>query len=315
MTQRFPEWIRRPWVSGEGYEFTRELMETHGLHTVCQSAHCPNMGECWKKRTATFMILGNKCTRNCAFCAVPPGAPVGVTDPEEPRQVAEAARAMKLHHVVVTSVTRDDLQDGGAGLFVSTIEALREACPAATIEVLTPDFKGETGPVDSICDARPEVFGHNIETVRRLYAKLRGRRCSYDDALGVLREAARHGGAVVVKSALMVGHGETREEVAETLRDLLDAGCEAVTIGQYLRPTHRQREVAEFITPEGFAAYEQMALETGFKHALAGPFVRSSYRSEELLQMPFARERMRARRHPVCCAETGEYLENQTDAS
>lgn len=286
----FPEWVRREWASGEGFAETKALVEDLDLHTVCQSARCPNMAECWQRRTATFMILGNVCTRNCRFCSVHSGHPGGGVDAGEPERVAQAVHAMGLRHAVVTSVTRDDLPDGGAGHFAATVEAIRRQNPQTTVEVLTPDFQGEPEPVRIVLEARPHVYGHNIETVRRLYEGLRGRRCTYDQALGVLETAARHAPRhAIVKSAMMAGHGETREEVAETFRDLLRAGCEVVYLGQYLRPGKKQREVAEFVRPEQFEEYERTAYELGFRFAVAGPFVRSSYRSEELLEKEFAR--------------------------
>jgi len=293
MAQRFPEWIRRPWASGQDFSFTKDLVEGLDLHTVCQSARCPNMAECWQRRTATLMILGNTCTRSCRFCSVPGGKPEGV-DPHEPQHVAEAIAKMKLKHAVITSVTRDDLPDGGAGHMAETVRAIRRLSPRTTVEVLTPDFLGQKDQVDVVLEARPDVFGHNIETVERLYAAIRGKRCTYDKALGVLRHAAAYRPQTIVKSAMMAGHGETPEEVGQTLRDLLDAGCEAVCIGQYLRPSRKQREVAEYVTPDQFKAYEALAYELGFAFAVAGPFVRSSYRSEELMETAFAQSRVRA---------------------
>ncbi len=293
---RFPEWIRRAWPQGRDAVFTKDLLEGHGLHTVCQSAQCPNKGECWKARTATFMILGNRCTRKCGFCAVHPGNPSGEVDMDEPERVAEAVAAMGLKHVVITSVTRDDLEDGGAGIFAATVRAIRERRPETTIEVLTPDFRGNAAHVAIIAESGPDVFGHNIETVERLYPKLRGMRCSYAEALSVLRSAADHPSPTIIKSALMLGHGETRKEVLRTLEGLLAAGCEAVGIGQYLRPTKQQQPVAEFVRPEVFAEYEQLARDMGFRFAIAGPFVRSSYRSEEMMHEPFALERRAAAR-------------------
>ncbi len=293
MAQRFPEWIRRPWASGRDFSFTKDLVEGLDLHTVCQSARCPNMAECWQRRTATLMILGNTCTRSCRFCSVPGGKPEGV-DAHEPEHVAEAIAKMKLKHAVITSVTRDDLPDGGATHIAETIRAIRRLSPNTTVEVLTPDFMGEADPVDIVLDAGPDVFGHNIETVERLYATIRGKRCTYGEALGILSHASRHPGAAIVKSAMMVGHGETPKEVDQTLHDLRDAGCEAVCIGQYLRPSRKQREVADYVTPDQFNAYEERAYEFGFAFAVAGPFVRSSYRSEELMKTAFAQNRVRA---------------------
>jgi len=298
---RFPEWIRRGWASGHDFSFTKELLDDLDLHTVCQSARCPNLGECWRRRTATFMILGNTCSRNCRFCSVPSGKSDGATDADEPMRVARAVAKMGLRHAVVTSVTRDDLPDGGAGHFAETLRAIRRVTPETTLEVLVPDFAGDRQAIAAVLDASPEVFGHNIETVERLYPLLRGKQHPYELGLRVLRIAsdlARSSAApAIVKSALMVGHGETPDEVRRTLADLVEAGCEAVAIGQYLRPSGKQREVVEFVHPERFAEYERAAYDLGLKFAVAGPFVRSSYRSEELLQTEFARERVEALRH------------------
>jgi lipoic acid synthetase len=279
---RFPEWIRRPWASGQDFVFTKNLVEELDLHTVCQSARCPNMAECWQKRTATLMVLGNSCTRNCRYCSVPSGKPEPV-EANEPRRVAEAIRKMGLRHAVITSVTRDDLPDGGAGHIAETVLAVRVLNPNTTVEVLVPDFLGDAAAVETVLAAQPEVFGHNIETVERIYPTVRGKRCTYRTALDVLRVAAEWEPSVIVKSAFMTGHGETEDEIKQTLHDLLDAGCEAVCIGQYLRPTLKQREVEGYVTPEKFKEYEEYAHAIGFGFAVAGPFVRSSYRSEELM--------------------------------
>jgi len=283
MGSPLPDWIKQQWASGENSEFTKSIVSRLGLHTVCQSARCPNQGECWKRRTATFMILGNVCTRNCAFCSVKSGRPEAL-DPDEPARVAEAVRELGIKHAVITSVTRDDLPDGGAAHFARTVEAVRAANPGTTVEVLVPDFLGDEAPVRTVLASVPEVFGHNIETVERLYDALRRRKITFRDALRVLETAAAHHSGSIVKSALMVGHGEEPAEVRATLRDLLAAGCEAVAIGQYLRPTPKQRRVTAFVPPEQFKEYEVLAYQLGFKFAIAGPFVRSSYRSEELLQ-------------------------------
>jgi lipoic acid synthetase len=219
-----------------------------------------------------------------------------VVDADEPEHVAKAIRDMDLRHAVITAVTRDDLADGGAAHIAAVVRAVHRATPETTIEVLTPDFQGEAESVRTVIESGPEVFSHNIETVRRLHGMLRGRRVSYETALDVLREAARCEPRPIVKSAFMVGHGETGEEVRETLSDLRDAGCDAVNIGQYLRPTSKQREVVEFVPPQRFAEYERWSVELGFRFAVAGPFVRSSYRSDEMMEQPFARERVRALR-------------------
>lgn len=291
MYQRFPEWLRRPWASGEDFGFTRGVIEGLRLHTVCQSARCPNIGECWARRTATVMVLGNICTRNCAFCSVPSGRPEAV-DPGEPLHVALAVQRMGLKHAVVTTVVRDDLPDGGAAHIAETVRRIHRHNPGTSVEVLVSDYHGDPEIIRTILDAGPEVFGHNIETVRRLYPKVRDRRFAYDNALEALRIASAHPGRPIVKSALMTGHGETAEEVRETLIDLREAGCEVVCIGQYLRPSPRQAPVVEFVHPDRFRAYEAMAYELGFAFAAAGPFVRSSYRSEEVLEQPFAQKRL-----------------------
>lgn len=283
MTSPFPDWIKRQWASGENSELTKSIVSELRLHTVCQSARCPNQGECWKRCVATFMILGNVCTRNCAFCSVKSGCPEPV-EPDEPERIAEAIRRLGVKHAVITSVTRDDLSDGGADHFARTVNAIRARNPQTTAEVLVPDFKGDESAIKTVLESAPEVFGHNIETVERLYDTLRSHRVSYREALGVLSTAATQETGSIIKSALMVGHGEQPEEVRRTLHDLLAAGCEAVAIGQYLRPTRQQRRVVEFVPPDRFTEYETMAYELGFKFAVAGPFVRSSYRSDELLQ-------------------------------
>ena len=281
---RFPEWIRRSWGAEGEVAFTKELVEELGLRTVCQSARCPNIGECWRERTATFMLLGHVCTRDCRFCSVGAGAPEVVQE-DEPERVAEAVRRMTLRHVVVTSVTRDDLEDGGAGQFARTVAAIREASPDTSVELLAPGFGGREDAIDTVLAARPDVFGHNIETVRRLYGAVRDLRADYGRSLSVLRYVAESEPRPIVKSALMLGLGETQEEIEETLADLREAGCDAVSIGQYLRPTKRQVEVAEFVHPDTFAAYERLARDMGFGFVVAAPFVRSSYRSGEMMDV------------------------------
>lgn len=294
---KFPDWIRRPWASGDAFFSTKAVLGSLRLNTVCQSARCPNLGECWQRRTATFMIMGNLCSRNCRYCSVPSGNPAGQIDHDEPERIAEAATALEIRHVVITSVTRDDLEDGGAAHFARTIRAVKASHPDSTIEVLTPDFQGSEQSVEIVLEAGPDVFGHNIETVRRLCPILRGTRCLYDTGLNVLRAASRMGAETVVKSALMLGHGETQDEVIETLRDLRSAGCEAVALGQYLRPGRRQTEVVEYIHPEQFRQYEREAYALGFAFVVAGPFVRSSYRSEEMMRADFAGRRRRTAPH------------------
>jgi lipoyl synthase len=280
---KFPAWIRRAWPSGEAFREVGALLSDLNLHTVCQSAHCPNHGECWSRRTATFMILGAVCTRNCRFCAVNHGVPCP-PDSGEPAHIAEAVSRLGLRHLVITSVTRDDLPDGGASHFAACVQAVKVRCPETTIEVLTPDFEGDARVIGTVLAAGPEVFSHNIETVARLHPMLRDRRYSYARSLEVLRKAAAiSGGRSIIKSAFMAGCGEAESEVRDTLGDLLAAGVTAVCIGQYLQPTPAQAPVAAYVAPAVFKAWEQMAYEMGFSFAVAGPFVRSSYRSEAVL--------------------------------
>ena len=294
MPGKFPDWLRRPWAAGETFGLTKDILEDLRLHTVCQSARCPNIGECWARGTATVMVLGNVCSRNCAFCSVPSGKPT-FDDPEEPRRVAEAVRSMELKHAVITTVARDDLPDGGALHIAETIEAVHALNPGTTVEILVSDFQRDPAAIGTVLDAEPEVFGHNIETVERLYPSIRDRRFTYRGALDLLSMARDHSPQTIIKSALMAGLGETSGEVERTLRDLVETGCEVVGIGQYLQPTQRQAEVHEFVRPEQFEAYEKLAYDLGFKFAAAGPFVRSSYRSEEVLQTEFAQQRLAAR--------------------
>jgi len=276
---RFPPWIRRRIPSGGRGAAVRAVLAELGVATVCSSAHCPNLGECFAEGTATFMILGKTCTRDCAFCAVRHGPP-GPPQADEPERVAEAARRMGLRYVVITSVTRDDLPDGGADHFRLTVEAVRRRT-GARVEVLTPDFGGRTECLDVVCSAGPTVFNHNVETVPRLYPAVRPG-ADYARSLAVLEHVHRRHRGVRTKSGLMVGLGETAEEVYEVMRDLGRAGCEFLTVGQYLRPSPHHAPVARFVTPEEFVTYERVASDLGFA-AAAGPFVRSSYRAGELL--------------------------------
>jgi lipoic acid synthetase len=256
----------------------KKRMRTGGLHTVCEEARCPNRTECFTRGTATFLINGRVCTRNCAYCSIAHGRPEPV-DPDEPRQLVETVRGMELEHVVITAVDRDDLEDGGAGGFVRCIEGLRALEQPPTIEVLTPDFRGDMRSVDWILDAGPDVYNHNVETVPSQYRRVR-RSGRYDWALEVLRRAARKSPGVLRKSGIMVGLGETREEVLEVFADLAAVGCQVVTVGQYLQPTPDQTPVERYWSPEEFAALEVAGRELGLE-VFAGPFVRSSYRAEE----------------------------------
>ena len=277
---RLAPWLRRRIPAGQEFGRTRAILERYGLNTVCDGASCPNQGECYGRGTATFMILGSRCTRDCRFCGVPHGD-VGPVAEGEAERVAEAAAALGLRYVVVTSVTRDDLPDGGAAYFARTVRAVKAAIAGAAVEVLVPDFEGRRADVRTVVEAAPDVFGHNVETVPRLYDLARPQ-ADYGRSLDVLR-MARDDGAFLTKSGLMLGLGETREEVLTVLGDLRGVGCDAVTLGQYLAPSGAHVPVAEFIRPEVFDGYAAVARQMGFKHAAAGPFVRSSYRAEEIL--------------------------------
>jgi lipoic acid synthetase len=268
-----PAWIRL----GELHQI-KKRMRSGGLHTVCEEARCPNRSECFSRGTATFLINGRVCTRNCSYCSIAHGRPSAL-DPDEPRQLAEAVVEMGLEHVVITAVDRDDLPDGGAGGFVACIEGLRELENTPAIEVLTPDFRGDLAQVDRIIDAGPEVYNHNVETVPRLYRQVR-RSGRYEWAIEVLSRVAERAPEMIRKSGLMVGLGETREEIVEVLGDLHGAGCQVVTIGQYLQPTARQVKVARYWSPEEFENLEEAGTKLGLE-VFAGPFVRSSYRAEE----------------------------------
>ncbi len=278
-TRRFPPWLRKRIPHEAELRRVRELLRGLRLHTVCQSAHCPNLCECFASGTATFMILGNVCTRSCRFCAVGSGTPAR-PDPDEPRRVAEATAALGLDHVVVTSVTRDDLPDEGSGQFAATIEAIRAACDA-TVEVLTPDFHGRADCLGCVLDAGPDVFNHNVETVPRLYPRVRPQ-ADYRRSLGVLGYARQRGCGAVTKSGLMVGLGERRDEVLAVMNDLRSVGCDALTIGQYLSPSSEHLPVERFVLPEEFETYRNDAEALGFVGVAAGPFVRSSYHAEAL---------------------------------
>lgn len=277
---RFPTWIRSNLRTDDKFADVSELLGRLRLNTVCVSARCPNRTACWNSGTATFLLLGRVCTRGCPFCAVTPGVPEPV-DPSEPARVAQAVRAMNLRHVVLTSVTRDDLPDGGAAHLADTIRALRAECPRVSVEVLTPDFGGSEEAVATVVEARPEVFAHNLETVRRLTPHVR-RGASYDRSLNVLRWAAKMGHSVV-KSGIMLGLGENAAEVREALGDLLEAGVGWVTLGQYLSPSPQHYPVQRFVTPEEFQEWADWARRLGFAAVLAGPLVRSSYRAASVM--------------------------------
>lgn len=276
-----PEWLKAPAPVGENYRELKGLVERLQLHTVCESAACPNLGECWNQRTATFMILGNFCTRRCGFCAVQKGVPLEV-DYDEPRRVAEACAALGLRYAVITSVNRDDRKDGGADLFAMTIRAIRERIAGCRVEVLIPDFQGSREALQIVMDGAPDVLNHNIETVPRLYKQVRlGAR--YERSLELLAAAKEMRPEIPTKSGLMVGLGETNDEVVEVLRDLRAHGVEIATIGQYLRPTPKHLPVLRHVPPADFAEYKRAGLEMGFAHVESGPLVRSSYHAAEAL--------------------------------
>lgn len=269
-------------MTDKGFSGVHGLIKSNSLHTVCESAKCPNRHECWNAGTATIMILGEVCTRSCRFCAVKSGKPPFL-DREEPARVAAACQGMGLKHVVLTSVNRDDQPDGGAGIFAQTILAIRAALPDAAIEVLTPDFEGNTKALEMVLDARPDIFSHNLETVRRFQPVIRPQ-ASYGVSLSTLRHASRYSKRPVIKTGLMLGFGETEEELFETMDDLLACGCDILSLGQYLRPSMQHAAVVNYVTPEDFDRFGNVARKKGFKAVAAGPFVRSSYKAEELFQ-------------------------------
>ncbi len=279
-SRRLPDWLRRPIPAVGGIGFTRSLVEELGLQTVCESAKCPNRSECWTRRTATFMILGDVCTRPCGFCAVKRGHP-GAVALDEPDRLAEACQKLGLRHVVITSVTRDDLPDGGADHFARCVEAVR-ARTGATIEVLTPDFDGREDLIDRVLESAPEVFNHNVETVARLQRAVR-RKSRYEVSLAVLAHAKRRRPATATKSGLMLGLGETTEEVIETMSDLRAIGCDFLTIGQYLQPSPDHLPVIRYVPPAEFDELARIARGLGFVEVASGPFVRSSYHADEMV--------------------------------
>ncbi|MBS1876942.1 MAG: lipoyl synthase [Acidobacteria bacterium] len=281
---RLPEWLRKGEVHPESVQSLKRDLRRLSLHTVCESARCPNIHECFHRGAATFMILGNLCTRGCGFCSVPKGSPAKkefTLDAAEPANVARMAREMRLRYVVITSVNRDDLEDGGSHHFAETVRQVRRALPESRIEVLTPDFCGDMDAVARVLDAGPDVFNHNMETVRRLYRKVRPQ-ADYQQSLDVLAFAKRHRPGVLTKSGLMAGLGEQADEVRELLRDVAGSNVDVATIGQYLQPTRRNLAVAEYVTPEKFAAYREYGLGIGFKMVFSGPFVRSSYMADQV---------------------------------
>ena len=274
---RKPEWLRIKLPSTEQYSYIKSNLKRHGLHTICESGNCPNQGECWAARTATFMILGDVCTRNCRFCAVNTGKAL-TADPGEPARIAEAVAELGIRHCVLTSVTRDDLDDGGAALWAATIRAVKEKCPGTTVEALIPDMMGNSEDLATIIAAGADVIAHNIETVRRMTPLIRIK-AKYDTSLYVLKVLADAG--VRTKSGIMVGLGETDEEVQECIRDLKTAGCSILTIGQYLQPTRENVPVQRYVSPDTFDEYKAYAKEAGIAFVESGPLVRSSYHAEK----------------------------------
>ncbi len=277
---RLPDWLRIALPTSDTFAHTRNLLDELKLHTVCESAKCPNHWECWSKGTATFMIAGDRCTRACGFCAVSTAKPLPL-EADEPLRVAEATRRMKLKHIVITAVARDDLADGGAEHFRQTVEAVRTLNPGIVIEVLVPDFNESDASIEAVLAANPHIFNHNLETVRRLTPSVR-HRATYDRSLNVLnRVKAKRGETIYTKSGMMLGLGETEEEIMVALEDLRRAGCDILTLGQYLQPSLKHLRVVEFVSPETFAAYGRAALGLGFVHVASGPMVRSSYHADE----------------------------------
>jgi lipoic acid synthetase len=276
---RKPEWLKIKLTTGEPYREIKDMMRARTLHTVCEEARCPNIYECWANRTATFMILGDVCTRACRFCAVRTGLPTEL-DLQEPERVAEAAEQMGLRHCVVTSVARDDLKDGGASIFAATIRAIRRKLPLCSVEVLIPDFQGDWDALRTVMDAKPDILNHNVETVERLSDRVRAK-AKYRRSLELLRRAKEMNPKIPTKSSLMLGVGETLDEVRQTMDDLREVGCNILTLGQYLQPSPAHMEVVRYVHPDEFAELKIDGLARGFSHVESGPFVRSSYHAHE----------------------------------
>ncbi|MES2836792.1 MAG: lipoyl synthase [Bacteroidota bacterium] len=274
-----PDWLRVKLPTGKEYAEVRKIVSEHKLHTICESGNCPNMGECWGAGTATFMILGNICTRSCGFCAVATGRPLAV-DEGEPQRVAESVRLMKVKHCVITSVDRDELRDGGSIIWERTVNEIRKASPGTTMETLIPDFQGKWENLQRIIDVKPEIVSHNLETVKRLTRQVRIQ-AKYERSLEVLKRLKE--GGIKTKSGVMLGLGETEEEIIETINDLRSVNCDILTLGQYLQPTPKHLAVQEFIHPDKFKKYKEIALVAGFKYVESGPLVRSSYHAEKHL--------------------------------
>jgi lipoic acid synthetase len=275
-----PRWLRAPMPAGMKFDTVRGIVREHRLSTVCEEAHCPNIGECWNAGTATLMLMGSVCTRACRFCAVDTGNPQGWLDPEEPANAARTVALMDLGYVVLTSVNRDDLPDGGAGHFAACVRAIKTECPRTAVEALTPDFQGVTADVETVIDSGIAVFAQNVETVERLTHPVRDPRAGYRQTLGVLAHAKRYRPSVLTKTSLMLGLGETADELYSTMDDLRALGCDLLTLGQYLRPTENHLPIARFVTPGEFGQFREAAISRGFLECVSGPMVRSSYRAE-----------------------------------
>ena len=281
---RKPDWLKVRIPSGEEYKEIYRILEDHGLSTVCQEARCPNISECWRQKSATVMILGRVCTRACRFCAVTTGNPRGALDADEPERVAHVIRSLGLKYVVITSVDRDDLEDGGSSHYAQTITMIEAENPGIKVEALIPDFGGNEGSLKRIVEARPYVVGHNMETTRRLTPYIRDRRCGYELSLEVLKKCHGLNGHVITKSGIMVGLGEEFDEIRDTLLDLNRCGVRIVTIGQYLQPTKRHHPVQKYYTPAEFGDLKKMGLDCGIEHVISGPLVRSSYHAAEIFE-------------------------------
>ena len=294
ITEKKPEWLRVRAPSGDNYRSLKERLRTRTLYTVCEEAHCPNIGECWSGGTATIMVMGDTCTRGCRFCNVKTGIPKTALDPAEPEKVAKTVQEMNLEYVVITTVDRDELPDQGAAHFANVVRAVKQLNPRVLVETLAGDFRGTPELTHLLVDSGIDVYSHNIETVESLTPKVRDRRASYRQSLDVLREVKRHNPRMVTKSSIMVGLGETREEVLQTMRDVRDTGAEIFTVGQYLRPTRRHLAVERYVTPDEFQEYEAEGLKMGYAFVASGPLVRSSYRAGEFFLKAFLDKRRTA---------------------
>jgi len=281
---RKPQWLRAKFPAGEGFAAVRSIVNEHRLATVCEEAKCPNIGECWNAGTATIMLMGAVCTRACRFCSVDTGNPHGWLDAEEPANAARSVELMRLKYVVLTSVNRDDLPDGGAAHIASCIREIKRRCPQTAVEALTPDFQGDLHAVATVVDSGLEVFAQNVETVQRLTHPVRDARASYTQTIDVLRHAKLHRSSVLTKTSIILGLGESDDEILQTMDDLREAQVDILTLGQYLRPTANHLPIARWVTPEEFAKYREWALAKGFLECVSGPMVRSSYRAEQALQ-------------------------------